>query len=295
MNSYIIIILLILFLLFYFFICRHVIFPLNSGSEIWDKRIFNLKEIKDEEYQFVAVIVEPRTTNLIETIQTYMKQLPEYTHIKVFHGNLNGDFIHQNFSDEIKRNKISLCHLNVDNLDILNYSNLLTSIEFWKSIPSENILIFQTDSTTCKNSTFRLEDFFAYDFIGAPLSETINNLIHFYFLPKNVFVNHKNYMNGGLSFRKKSKMIQVLENYPWDGKIPEDVWFCMGLVKIGANLPTKEIARKFSFESEVLEDFIPWGIHKPRKEFEKLTTICPEVKNIPTIPSHTDYRNLFLV
>lgn len=293
MNAYAILFILFILILIYYYVCNFVIFPLSSGSEMMEMKIFNLKE-NENEFPFVAAIVEPRITNLIETIETYMKNLPESTHIQVYHGNLNKEALENKFREFIDQGKIKLHNLNIDNLDILNYSNLLTSIDFWKSIRSENVLIFQTDSTTCKNSSFHIQDFFEYDFIGAPLNIIINNLIHFYFLPKSIHVNNKNFMNGGLSFRKKSKMIQVLQKYPWDGKIPEDVWLCMGLSKIGGKLPSKEVARKFSFESEIL-DSTPWGLHKPRKNFDKLKSICPEVENIPTIQSHTDYRNLFLV
>jgi hypothetical protein len=260
------------------------------------KAISQLKNLPNdnEQYRLVAAIVEPRMDNLIETIRTYMTSLPEDTHFQIYHGLNNKQILEKEFINEIRSHKFSLIDLGVENLTIQSYSELLTSIDFWNSIKSEHVLIFQTDSTTCKNSSFKIDDFMKYDFIGAPTTHIINNFIHFYFLPKGYYVNYRNFMNGGLSFRKKSKMIEVLQKYPWDGKMTEDVWICMGLSKIGGNLPTREESRKFSFEAEKL-DSIPWGLHKPRKEINKLNMICPEVKNIPTMNSNRDYRNLFLL
>lgn len=290
------IIILILLFLIYFYICNFVVFPLNAGSII-KRPILNSKNdvsIPPTPIDLVAVIVEPRPDNLVETIKIYMEILPKNTHFQIYHGINNKRLLEETFENEIRDHKIFLINLYVDNLNIQSYSDLLTSIDFWKSIKSENVLIFQTDSTPCRNSSFKIEDFMEYDFIGAPVNTTINNFLHFYFLPKGYYVNYKNFMNGGLSFRKKSSMIKALQKYPWDGKMTEDVWLCMALYKLGGKLPTKEEARKFSFESERLEA-IPWGIHKPRKEIDKLNKICPEVKNIQTIESHKDYRNLFLL
>jgi hypothetical protein len=109
-------------------------------------------------------------------------------------------------------------------------------------------------------------------------------------------------MNGGLSFRKKSKMIEILKNHPWDGEATEDTWICFHGYGMGANLPTKEESRKFSFETEKLIEgrsptglLAPFGLHKPRKNIKQLMIVCPEIKQIETVVAHTDYRSLFLL
>jgi len=293
MDYKIILFLIGIIIIIYLFICNFLTLPLSSGSKLQN---FSFGDAQNSVHKLVAVMVEPRIENTVETIQRYMNILPEYTHFQIFHGNLNHTLLQNSFSNEIANNKISLHHLNVDNLDILNYNHICTSIPFWESISSENILVFQTDSTPCSKSTSQIEDFYEYDYIGAPMDNTLNNFIHFYLLGKGIYCNFKNYMNGGLSFRKKSKMIQVLKQYPWDEKVPEDVWFCMALYQTNGKLPSKQIARTFSFESDKLENAkIPWGLHKPRKDFKTLSSICPEIKYIPIAKRHSDYRNFFLL
>ena len=182
----------------------------------------------------------------------------------------------------------------MDNLSLQGYSALLTSAEFWKSVQSERVLIFQTDAIPCRASTFNLDDFMSYDYVGAPVSKHVRALIRFLFFLKGRLVSHSNFYNGGLSYRTRSKMLEVIERYPWDELTSEDIWFCTFLPKVGGNLPPLEVARKFSYESEKLTT-VPWGLHKPRKNYEKLCQVCPEVKEIPFVPSHTDYRNLYML
>jgi hypothetical protein len=298
-GIFIIILIFVIFLI-YIFICNQITFPLSAGkSNQLENMIQNIIDQNTGKntgpsYPLIAVMVEPRTKNLIETIHLYLRNLPEHVHFYIFHGNKNKELLKTKFNKELIQNKISLVDLGVDNLNIQEYSGLLLSKSFWEILPSENILIFQTDSVICSQSKFQMENFINYDFIGAPFSKTINNLLHFYFLGKGKWINYRNFMNGGLSFRKKSKMIELIEKYPWDGLIPEDIWCVAHLHKLNANLPDIETARMFSFESENLFE-TPFGLHKPRKEFETLQEICPEVKQIETIPSHTDYRNLFLL
>lgn len=283
-------------LVFLIFACNLVSFPLEGGTTLFGEQAIRSLQFKRKEnkYRLAAVMVEPRTKNLIETINLFLKNLPLDTHFVIYHGSKNKNLLLQTYSDEIQKEKLSLHNLGVENLTINSYSKLLTSIEFYESIPSENILIFQTDAVVCGNTPFKIEQFMNYDFIGAPLSGLINNSIHFYFLARAKLINYKNYMNGGLSFRKKSKMIQVLTKYPWDHMIAEDIWIVSNLYKMNANLPTKAEARKFFYEAEKLID-IPWGVHKPRKNIEVLKIICPEINQIETVPSNSDYKSLYML
>jgi len=46
----------------------------------------------------------------------------------------------------------------------------MTVPEFWEGLaPAENILYFQRDSILCSNSVRSVEDFFEFDFVGAPV------------------------------------------------------------------------------------------------------------------------------
>lgn len=279
-------------------IVNTVTFPLAAGTtESGKKAIESLykqslsRRLKN--YRFVAAIVEPRVDNLEFIIQHYIDKLPDYTHFQVYYGS-NNKHILTKFSEYIDSGKMSIWDMNVDNLTIQSYSYLLTSETFWRTIQSENVLIFQTDSITCSQSPFDITQFYKYDFIGAPLTPYVNNLLSFYFLCQGYLINSHS-MNGGLSFRKKSKMLDVIKYYPWNELITEDVWFCINLPKVGGNLPPREVAEKFSYESCSNINVIPWGVHKPLKNHDILQNICPEINHIPTLNSHSNYKNLFML
>jgi len=91
-------------------------------------------------------------------------------------------------------------------------SDFLTTPWLWKDLaPAEHILIFQVDSILCANAVRSVEDFFEYDLIGAPIA-----------------ANWGVGFNGGLSLRKRSTILRVLEEFSWAKKPfphPEDQWF----------------------------------------------------------------------
>lgn len=275
----------ILIILLLFLVARYKVFPLSAGTVtsgiIAAKTLEKHKRFPDK--PFVAAIVEPREKNLIAILDHYIENLP-YAYFQVYHGTKNKEILekYKNLSN------IELINLEVDNLTIQGYNRLLTSKSFWESIRSENCLIFQTDSITC-NSQYDMSHFLQYDYVGAPSTKIVNNGLKFLFLCRG-YLPKKHYMNGGLSFRKRSKMLKVIKEHPWDETMTEDVWFCQFL----DNLPDIETARKFSFESEELIA-TPFGLHKPRKNYDRLDKLCPNYKKIETIPAHTDYRNLFLL
>lgn len=112
-----------------------------------------------------------------------------------------------------------------------DYNNQLTNLKFWEECPYDKVLIFQHDSGLLRTG---IEEFYEYDFIGAAL--------HHIDFPC---------MNGGLSLRSPKAMIACIKDMPFDqykhGN--EDIYFCKQLQKLGFNLPTKEVAQKFSVET----------------------------------------------
>jgi hypothetical protein len=79
-------------------------------------------------------------------------------------------------------------------------NDFLTKPWLWESLaPAEHILIFQSDSMICANAGKSVEDYFEYDFVGAPIAKGLG----------------EGY-NGGLSLRKRSTIIQILENWEWN-------------------------------------------------------------------------------
>lgn len=75
----------------------------------------------------------------------------------------------------------------------------MTDKWFWEDLaPAENILLFQSDSMLCANAARSVDDFFDYDFVGAPIAEDLGTGY-----------------NGGLSLRKRSTTLRVLGEWNW--------------------------------------------------------------------------------
>lgn len=220
--------------------------------EIWDEYILLFKE-KLNEYspkiyentQNTAVIVEPREHKDLEVvIKNVMYFLNEYEStekwgLKIYHGTKNEDFV-KNIVKHWKNVKLE--NLNIEDLQGIEYNNLLKTSNFWKSTPTNNVLIFQTDSLLLK---FGIHKFISYIYIGAPWTR----------LREGKIVG-----NGGLSFRKKSKMIEISETYVNDEIKMEDIYFCKYLKDV--DLPDIGIAKQFSVEDVEYDD--PIGIHQPK-------------------------------
>jgi len=213
----------------------------------------------------VAVIVEPRPhPKLIPVIQNFIQNLPSTTKIQVFYGNQNKQLLLDAFSKEISSGKMILTPLHLDNLTLKQYNKLCTSKKFYKDIQGENILIFQTDTCLCNNSPYKIDDFLKYDYIGAPWKDPkLKNKIG----------------NGGLSLRKRSKMMDYIDKNPYKGG-NEDLYFSRNK---DFYFPSEEVASQFS--TEAILNPKSYGVHKPwinlsKKNLKKMIQSCPEIKEI---------------
>jgi len=196
----------------------------------------------------VAVIVEPRELQVTNDLLKWMMWLlvPAGWKFVYFAGKNNiqtiTDFVHSLKVDDV----FEIKNLDKENLTINDYNLLLTSIDFWSSLPYENILIFQTDTVLLDNN---LSVFLEYDYVGAPWNKNMKWLNN---STENVVGN------GGLSLRRKSAMIKALELVPYNF-INEDSYFairCRHLLK----LPSPDLAKTFSVETVFFEN--PKGYHK---------------------------------
>ncbi len=125
-----------------------------------------------------------------------------------------------------------IIHFNLPRIITANdYNKLLTSVEFWESVPFDRVLIFQHDSGLLRRG---IQAFLGYDFIGAPIA-------------------HIDFpcMNGGLSLRSTKAMIECITQIPWNPTLGnEDIYFCNLLKKMPQMvLPSKETAQMFSVET----------------------------------------------
>ena len=166
-----------------------------------------------------AVIVDTRNISLFQIINEHLYYLPKDTKLYVF-------------SSENQRalQELLKCEFHVVSINsIADYNNLFTNREFWEKIEEENILIFQEDSRLLCTG---IEEFYEYDYVGASWG----------FYP---YVG-----NGGLSFRKKSAMLKIIDNINlWD-KVNEDIYFSTGCKLMNLKLAPVEVANKFSVETQ---------------------------------------------
>jgi hypothetical protein len=211
---------------------------------------------------YTAVIVEPRKHKALKfVLHNFLTNLSDDWSIIIFHGTENMEYVKDiltSLPDHVGR--VTLVNLNVSNLTREEYSRLLTTKEFHNKIPTEMFLIFQTDTIIFHKNKHLINNFLNYDYVGAP------------WLPW-CQVGPYQVGNGGLSLRKKSKMLQIIETVPYHGQ-PEDIYFCgTGLL----HTPSFEEAKTFAIEN--IFNPISFGCHQPwgRGFTGNLFKLYPEV------------------
>lgn len=145
-------------------------------------------------------------------------------------------------------------------------SRFLTSPWLWEQVvDAKRVLLFQSDSILCARSEERVEDYFKYDLVGAPIAE-----------------QYGQGFNGGLSVRNPRVFLNITRSVDFasSGHEFEDQYFYAELKKAGAELPTVEAAMTFAVETMYYET--PLGYHQPQRwQAAKMGNIeewCPEVK-----------------
>jgi hypothetical protein len=198
---------------------------------------------------YTAIIVEPREHKALPyVLENFLKNLSEEWSFILFHGNKNVEFVTDLLNGRLRahQHRIRRIQMNVDNLTLDDYNNLFKyNRSFYDCIPTETFLVFQTDSVLFEKNKHLINAFLQYDYVGAPWN---------HYPRPNELVG-----NGGLSLRKKSKMLEIMEK---EGKndLPEDVYFsCPQHVSIYK--PSFTDALFFSVE-EVFHA-VSFGCHKP--------------------------------
>lgn len=187
-----------------------------------------------------AVIVEPRKDEYLElAIKNVVYYTPGWS-LYVFHSKENEEFVKELLGAD-KLSQVHLICISKTNMSVPEYNTLLMMEMFWNWIDADNILIFQTDSYLRK---FGIENFLNYDYIGAPWSHELK---------------HYQAGNGGLSLRKKAKILQAIRSHKVNLGSGEDGYFQEALYKTGAKLPLRKDGMKFSVETIYYND--PIGVH----------------------------------
>lgn len=196
------------------------------------------------EYMYTAAIIEPRLHPAFELVlENFFTHLDDRWGFIIFHGNPNKEYIHnliENRFNEYKH-RVKYVHLNINNLTLLEYSMLLRNRRFYEYIDTEMFLIFQLDTLISDVYYNNIYDFMQYDYVGAPWPAEYDNGVG----------------NGGLSLRRKSKMLEIIDNHDLPNWHHEDGYFCSyeNMYK-----PMWEEAKRFSVET-VYHD-ASFGIHK---------------------------------
>jgi len=236
---------------------------------------------KPHNSKYTAVIVEPRKHKALEyVLNNFLENLNSDWNFIIFHGTTNKEYI-QNIIDTklLKhKNRIQLINLNVDNLAYPNgYNDLFYTKEFYTYIPTEVFLVFQTDTAICSKYKDLINDFIKYDYVGAPWE-------HIRDRSGNYEVG-----NGGLSLRRKSKMLEILDRCKFDKNMNEDIVFskvevrnCSSLL---LNKPSGEKAKEFSIEA--VNNDKSFGIHKAyaMHDINTFSSWCPEVIEVQKLNS----------
>lgn len=145
-------------------------------------------------------------------------------------------------------------------------SRFLTSAWIWEQLSSSRrVLLFQSDSVLCSKSQSAVEDYFQFDFAGAPIA-----------------ARYGAGFNGGLSVRNPRTFLQVVRevDFATSGHKFEDQFFYQELQRRGAPMPSEEEAKTLAVETIFYET--PLGYHQPQRwQAENMQAIedwCPEVK-----------------
>jgi hypothetical protein len=200
---------------------------------------------------FTAIIVEPRKHRALDfVLGNFLENLDDRWRIIVFHGTENETFVNDIIAAK-RTDRITTVNIGRSNLTKEEYSAYMMSTEFLHKVPTETFLIFQTDSMICADQKNTIEQFLKYDYVGAPWKE----------IPKEYERRGTLVGNGGLSLRRKKKMLEILEKCPVSpSNVPEDVFFALPCPAVRIYKPSASIAKEFSIEMVYSDK--SWGIHR---------------------------------
>ena len=232
----------------------------------------NIEQPIDNTSPLWGVILETRNHPSLETVvKDFVTRLD--IPVQIFHGNINEEFIKSSsISEFIESGKVILTNLGVEHFNAPQYNALFISKKFWEAVRGRNgILVFQTDTITCHNSDYSINDFMQFDYIGSKWPKT---------RPIGIEMDGG---NGGLSLRNWKKVMECIQRFPPENwKAGEDGYFAFHLDLMGANVARDDDCAKFSTQHEYL--YNSFGAHKisTLKDEERLRFLkyCPEAKHM---------------
>lgn len=200
-----------------------------------------------------GVLIEPRYIKQVYyNIENFFEILPE-SKLYFFCGkNLKEKHINYLTRNNKNYNNLIIIELDTNNLNFITYSSLLKSNYILNYLKEEYMLTIQTDGCLCLNSKFKLYDFLHYDYIGGYAKQK------HWWKETNGLHDYSAYQcfNGGFSLRNINAMKTVLSKYPPENtvkffkgcnfqKFPEDLYYTVGMFKLGYKVATDEFATNF--------------------------------------------------
>ena len=211
--------------------------------------------VDDNATKLALCIIEPRDHPNLGPVLWQAAAVYSYgVSLHVFHGSSNFAFA----QDACRSfQNVHFHDLGVANLTTREYSNILTSHQFWLTFSSEFVLILQTDSLLLRPIE---ERFFEYDYVGAPWDGPVLKNV-----PSEFQVG-----NGGFSLRRTAFMLECTKHSL--KAHPEDTFFSAIAYRKG-KLPPQRIAMEFSVEQIYYPR--PIGFHQAYEFIteEQMTTI----------------------
>lgn len=213
---------------------------------------------------YTAVIIETRKHKALEfVLRSFLSTID--APLLLFCGNLNMTFCEELIAGPLHHysDRVRIVSMGIDTMTWNEYNRYVsTNLSFYNEIQTEHFLLFQTDTMLFPRYKDHINEFFQYDYVGAPWNNERFGGVG----------------NGGLSLRRKSTMLEIMNRVPYYGE-PEDVYFCNNNL-VYLHRPTMEQAKRFSVE----EVFHPqsFGCHRPwERGFDKeLLAAYPEVRTL---------------
>lgn len=220
--------------------------------------------ISDPKELYTAIMIEPREHPAMRfVLHNYFQGLDSRWNFILYHG-IDNEYWLKNMVKTVfssNMNRITFRMININNLTLDQYSSIMVSEQFIQTIPTEMFLIFQTDSMICMPYKDTIYDYMKYDYVGAPWHETIRP-------PWKTHVG-----NGGLSLRRKSKMLEIVRNIQYIPGYPEDMYFSEGCDTLGMKKPGWEKAKEFAIETQMSAK--SFGVHKSWRWTNVTEQQCP--------------------
>ena len=234
----------------------------------------------------VAVIVETREHKALPfVLNNVMSILPDNWGLQIFHGSNNLDYVEKITDTELLNGKeITYTDLKIDSITADDSSlEIMLTEDFWNKVVGETVLYFECDTMLCPNSEYKVEEFEHFDFIGGYWGNQLEMLDN----------DYSKVMNGGLSLRKKSFMLDIIKHelqpYLDRGGNPCEDYFVTDRIR---NKPKVKDVLSFSIDNGYmypLNDKAPFGLHKPwgenpkkghGKYYEDIIRVCEQVKEL---------------